>query len=166
MVSLDSVRIVLTWNDKVRDLDAHLLSDDIHIYHRRKQMGAAKLDVDDVKFWGPETITIEDVNLAKDTTYYVRDYNNSLAGESKDLASSGAKVDVYVGNTLIFRETIDEGFVGNTWAVFRITSDGTIEDNNKVFGYAAPFNSETSFFVSSFINDPEVTPDQKYNFTY
>jgi|TARA_Y100000296_G_C5178782_1_gene261907 tetratricopeptide (TPR) repeat protein len=160
MSSLDGIRIVLTWNNKVRDLDAHLLSSDVHINHRQKQTGSARLDVDDIEHWGPETITVDDVNLAKGTVYYVRDFVNSRTGEVRSLAKSEAKVDVYVGSTLIYRETIDENLAGNTWAVFRITDEGTIEDVNKVFGYAALFNSENSDFITSLIDDPEVTPEQ------
>ncbi len=64
-MKVGSIRIILDWDKSPNDLDAHLVKDgDYHISYRNKRVaddGAAQLDRDDMNGYGPETITINNV---------------------------------------------------------------------------------------------------------
>ena len=99
-VQSGQIRIVLTWNEYPCDLDSHLVGTSsggrsVHVYFgSRNASGVADLDCDDMSSYGPETITIDDVN--GDYTYYVNDF--TCSGE---MALYGCTVSVYSGNSLV-----------------------------------------------------------------
>ena len=78
------VRLMLTWGSNPSDLDSHLLTPEIdsvsyHIsYSNRGDSDSAPfviLDVDDVDGFGPETITIKELQSGS-YVYYVHQYSN------------------------------------------------------------------------------------------
>lgn len=91
-----SVRFVLSWSNKPKDMDIHLSSDDFHISHRdtRSITGKAKLDRDAMSGFGPETITLTEVNEHKTYALYVDRYSKS--GQ----IDSTVEVQVYIDNRL------------------------------------------------------------------
>lgn len=101
----DQIRLVLTWNADPRDIDSHLkgtysTGGDFHVYYGNKTAShngtnIVNLDVDDTTSYGPETTTI---TFEQDVTYHY--YIHDFAGDGT-LATSGAKVEVYRGSTLI-----------------------------------------------------------------
>lgn len=92
-----SARFVLSWGEMPTDLDLHLKSDNMHISYRhmRDLQGAAKLDIDAMQGFGPETITLHRVDGRKDYRLLVHQY--SSAG---DIKKSHARVAVYANGAL------------------------------------------------------------------
>ena len=123
----DEFRIVLTWGDSPRDLDSHLEFDGHHVYYgyptySENGRRLAHLDVDDVDFFGPETITVK-VQSGVDYHYYVKNFSASSISDTNDsLAKSGAKVVVYRGDAQIASFSVDSksDAVGPYWNVFTI----------------------------------------------
>lgn len=122
----DSFRIVLHWGNTVRDLDSHLWGPEgdvpFHVYYRNKVAQNVNLDVDDTTYFGPETITVEQKE-AGTYSYYVHDYTNKYDTNSNKLSMSGAYVELYSGNELLYTIHIPENNIGSVWHVFDI--DGT-----------------------------------------
>lgn len=123
------LRIVLTWGEQPYDLDSHLrgtFADEtwpFHIFFSQKSyihdgLEQASLDIDDTTSYGPETITIYNMNPSGTYSYYVHDYTNKSAIDSTALASSNAQVRVYIGNELIATYHVPASGVGNVWHVF------------------------------------------------
>ena len=120
-----SARIVLEWGAEPRDLDSYLSGEsdnagDVFIGFRHKTETyrgetIAELDVDDTNGYGPETITLYDLDGVY--RYLVVDYR--LTGT---LQEYGATVKVYLPNhTQPEVITIDPGAdVKNVWEVFEI----------------------------------------------
>lgn len=116
----NQMRIVLTWNDMVRDLDSHILgtSEYFHLYYGYKDFINSKgeltvsLDVDDIYYYGPETITVYDPDIS--FLYYVHNYSG---GSNTVLSGSEATVQVYTGNRLIDIYHVPFGN-GYRWNVF------------------------------------------------
>jgi len=91
----NSMRFILQWNEKPRDLDLHLEGNGFHVSYRNMRAGGeAKLDQDEQNGFGPETITVH--NIKAEQSYKLSVVNYS--GE-KGLDES-AKVLVYVGDRL------------------------------------------------------------------
>jgi hypothetical protein len=137
MTNLDGLRIVLNWGDTPRDLDSHLAFSGHHIYFSRKRAGAgtdANLDVDDTTSYGPETITIEKKHAGESYVYAVHDFTDIESPQTPNLSRSGAKVLVYVGQSLVRSYYVPKASTGNLWTVFRITPDGEFQDINTLQG--------------------------------
>ena len=121
-----AARVVLSWGATPYDLDSHLTgpvagsSNRFWVYwSSRGSCSAAPfacLDVDDTNGYGPETMTISQVATGV-YRYYVYDFTNRNATSSTALGLSGAKVEFYVGSTLV-RTFFVPGGTGNAWAVF------------------------------------------------
>ncbi len=136
IISGNDYLITLTWDENPRDLDSHMvgnLSDgnNFHVYYSHKsQMDGSvevcNLDYDDTSSYGPEHITLK-ANTSSPYYYYIYRY----AG-SGTVASSGAKVTVHQGNTLIaeFNVPTDLGSA-DYWNVFAI-KDGELIINNTI----------------------------------
>jgi uncharacterized protein YfaP (DUF2135 family) len=136
MTNLDGLRIVLNWGAQPRDLDSHIAFPGNHIYFANKTgaTGAqANLDVDDTDSFGPETITISKKHAGESYVYAVHDFTNARQPGSNELSESGAKVLVYVGQSLV-RSYYVPNRPGNLWTVFRITADGEFQDINTMRG--------------------------------
>lgn len=123
------LRIVLTWGEIPRDLDSHLFGptadgmDRFHVYFANKVYSSgnvkyADLDVDDTSSYGPETVTLYNMNQAGTYSYYVHDYTDGGSSDSKALSNSGAKVAVYIGNTLYGTYNVPRNVGGTVWHVF------------------------------------------------
>jgi tetratricopeptide (TPR) repeat protein len=133
MANLDGMRIVLNWGQLPADLDSHLVYPQNHIYFTQQRGKDANLDVDDTTSFGPETITIEKKNDGR-YVYAVHDYSDRENQNTSNLANSGAKVFVYIGQTLIRTYDVPKSQKGNLWAVFAVTEAGEFEDFNVLKG--------------------------------
>ncbi|MDO4571298.1 MAG: carboxypeptidase regulatory-like domain-containing protein, partial [Planctomycetia bacterium] len=121
------IRLVLTWDKKPNDLDAHLEgplpnNERFHISFQDKGNLESKefvqLDCDAREGFGPETITVLGVLPGK-YRYYVHDYSNQKEVESSELAQSNANVRVYYGGQYTdFAPLPDKK--GNLWNVCEI----------------------------------------------
>lgn len=120
-----SARIVLEWGAQPEDLDSYLsgTTDDgndvfVSFFHRQCSSGGetiAELDVDDTTGYGPETITLN--NLNGKYIYYISDFR-----QTGTFQEYGATVKVYLPNKsqpeII---TMDPGAgVENVWDVFEL----------------------------------------------
>jgi len=130
MTNLDGMRIVLNWGEKPADLDSHLSFPSNHIYFSNMKGTDALLDVDDTTSYGPETITVQRKHDGERYVYAVHDYSNRSSMNSTKLSNSGAKVFVYVGQTLIKTYYVPANKVGNLWTIFAVTEAGEFEDFN------------------------------------
>jgi len=123
-MSAGQIRLVLTWGDTPRDLDAYLegpLPDGkrFQVFHGDKgdltSRQFVNLDVDDRDGYGPETITVLGV-LPGTYHYIVHDFINLNDRQSNALALSNAEVKVYQGGQA-YRFTVDGNSIGTLWHV-------------------------------------------------
>lgn len=93
---IESARFALSWSDKPADLDLHLKAKHYHISFRKTKniANTVKLDRDAVKGYGPETITVNKLDI--DDTYRVLVNRFSSKGSIDDKT----KVRVYLNNKL------------------------------------------------------------------
>jgi uncharacterized protein YfaP (DUF2135 family) len=136
------IRIVLSWGRNPSDLDAHLTgpnagspvlqsttdSTRFHIFYppgaenSEKIAPFARLDIDDVDAFGPETITLTKFNPGG-YRFSVHDYSNRSSASSNELGRSAAKVELYTG----LGSTLQTFFVpnqpGTVWTVFELSGD-------------------------------------------
>lgn len=118
-VTGDEARIVLTWGATPSDLDSHLTYDGKHVYYGNPSEAEADLDVDDTSSFGPETITIYQVEDTESYRYYV--YNYSRSGT---FSASGAQIKLYYdGTTRTYNAPTGSGYY---WNVFSIVN-GQVE---------------------------------------
>lgn len=91
-----SMRFILQWGDEPKDLDLHLEGDGYHISYRnmRSAGSKARLDQDQTDGYGPETITLEEINPGSSYSLWV----DNFSGEEDYLGSE--KVLVYTNNQL------------------------------------------------------------------
>lgn len=116
-------RVVLSWGANPRDLDSHLTGPQtgttsrFHIYYSNKgsltSSPFAQLDYDITSGNGPETVTIAQ-QIAGVYRYYVYKYSGT-----GDIQTSGARVDLYQGNTLV-RQFYPPQQAGDYWTVFEL----------------------------------------------
>ena len=160
-------RIVLTWAENPRDLDAHLNTPIIegqtyHIYYANKgSMSSppyAILDIDDQYSYGPETVTI---NRTFSGTYNYYVYNYAGTGS---LSTSNAQVVVYSGSSLVATYRVPTTGTGRYWQVFNlagatgvITSINTIADAPQ-----SSTSSASSLDSATYPEKPAVTPDRQF----
>ncbi len=125
-INKGTYRIVLDWDKKPKDLDAHLLKgDQFHISYRHQvtsQDGLTSLDLDARDGYGPETITIRNLDENASYDYYVHDYTNKNKKNAKGLYKTKARVKVYGDGKLLYVFRIQEKIKGNAWDVFRIVN--------------------------------------------
>ncbi|MFO7789019.1 MAG: hypothetical protein R6V32_00465 [Bacteroidales bacterium] len=121
-LEVGSMRVVLDWDRRPRDLDVHFMNKGkYHISYRNTRVladGTGQLDRDDRNGFGPETVTINDVTESDEYACFVHDYSNRNKDNSKRISKSGATVRVYVGDNLVKTINIKEGQRGNLWKVF------------------------------------------------
>ncbi|MBN1891336.1 MAG: carboxypeptidase regulatory-like domain-containing protein [Clostridiales bacterium] len=124
------MRVVLTWAEDPQDLDAHLFTPFVeedtgtesHIWFRdREDDRGNRLDVDATIGYGPETVTVSEVETGL-YKYYVTDFTSCIASQpsSDRMASSSALVQVYSENGLIDSFHVPTGKEGVIWEVFEI----------------------------------------------
>lgn len=118
-LSAGSARIVLEWGAEPQDLDSYLIgesdnSGSVFVSYFNKVCEAAELDVDDTNGYGPETITLYDLEGVY--RYTVVDYRLTYT-----LQEHGATVKVYLPGKAPEVITIAPGAgVENIWEVFEL----------------------------------------------
>ncbi|MBQ8427908.1 MAG: carboxypeptidase regulatory-like domain-containing protein [Clostridia bacterium] len=128
------LRIVLTWGERPKDLDSHLVGPSangnsvFHTYYSNKSYTVsgdkkADLDLDDTTSYGPETTTIYDINETGVYSFYVHDFTNKDSSSSTSMSMSGAKVQVYKGDELIATYHIPTNQGGTLWHVFDFNAE-------------------------------------------
>lgn len=166
MQNLDGLRVVLTWGRTPSDLDSHLSYPNNHVFYVNKTGTDANLDVDDTTSYGPETITIEQKHQGERYVYAVHDYSNG-AGNKKNsdaMSFSHARVEVYVGQTLIRTYNVKPQTTATSWIVFGVDEDGAFHDINQ---YLSLSRQELAKHLNSLISAPSfedhslITPEIK-----
>lgn len=140
--NLDSLRVVLQWDDEPRDMDLHAYFEGSHIFFRQKNGEAANLDVDDTNGFGPETITIQKRKNGQKYVFFVHTFS-SWAQEIRDGNGKytlpldklkNVKVYVYIGSSLVRTYNMPQIPNGlqnaRIWVPFYIDEEGKIIDKN------------------------------------
>lgn len=141
------IRIVLEWGETPHDLDSHLFMPEgndgtdyqseyenpYHICYLNpdNHPDGSLLDIDKTDGYGPETITIK--NLDNGTYhYYVADYTNCSDDNptAYDLSYSGATVDVYMPGGKVKTFYVPKNRAGVIWEVFKIKNKEVIPVGN------------------------------------
>lgn len=146
-VSFSQVRFILTWGDATSgapsDLDSHLLGPKstgtgrFHTYFMDQTYAVddkhyADLDHDDTDYEGPETSTIYE-SVPGQYDFYIHDYSNRSSEKSTALATSGAKVEVYQGTTLLVTYYVPNS-EGTVWHVCSYDSNtGTLTQHDEMY---------------------------------
>ena len=133
MTTLDGMRIVLNWGANPHDLDSHVVYPGNHVFFSQKNSADANLDVDNTTGFGPETITLARKHVGERYVYAVHDYSDGGSPQTDRLGKSGAKVFVYVGQTLVKTYYVPAG-TGNLWTVFAVTENGDFQDIDTLSG--------------------------------
>ena len=134
---LDEMRIVLSWGKYPADLDAHLSFENSHVFFSGRTGADAQLDVDQMQGFGPETITITRRHPGTRYLFGVQSFTHKGVPTTTELSTSGAKVFIYVGRTLVRSYYVPQGRVGNMWTVFALSEEGEIQDINTMSGIVA-----------------------------
>lgn len=146
MNNLDGLRVVLNWGAQPQDLDSHIVFPGNHVYFMKQKGTDAMLDVDDTDGYGPETITLVRKHAGERYVYAVHDYTDRGDLRTTRLSNSGAKVFVYVGQTLVKTYYAPANQSGNLWSVFAITPEGEIQDLNKISSVKSEDRLQTAEF--------------------
>jgi hypothetical protein len=136
MLDLKDVRIVLDWDVAPGDLDAHFMKENgYHISYRNTKVlldGRGELDRDDMDGYGPETITVRDIDDLGTYDFFVHDFSNKANATSSALSRSKAHVQVYGEGRLLYVFEVPQGSKGTKWAVFQI-KEGQFIETNQIF---------------------------------
>lgn len=132
-LDLKQLRIVLDWDQSPADLDAHFMKkNSYHISYRDTRIladGLGALDRDDMDGFGPETITVADIDDLAEYEYVVHDYTNRNNSNATALSKSKASIKVYGKNRLLYVFQVPNMQKGTTWSVFKIHEGQFIESN-------------------------------------
>ena len=129
------IRVVLDWDKSPKDLDAHFIKENgYHISYRKMRIsedGMAELDRDARNGFGPETITIKEIQKSNKYYYLIHDYSNQGKDNSTRLSSSKGSIKIYADGKLYDTITIPNTGTGTIWNVFNI-ENGKINIINKI----------------------------------
>jgi len=144
---------ILSWKVDPRDLDTHLVKYDLsgnqqyHIYYSHKNDSASgdNLDRDDTSSYGPETLTIQNVDADSVYVYYVYHYGGSGSISTTSLAQ------VDVTNFFSATEPFQAAYQaptsgeGRYWKVFEVRN-GVVEPcrTNCIMGSTPTLSSRTA----------------------
>lgn len=121
-----NLRTVLTWGYSPSDLDSHMVgptsSGRFHVYYSDMSSGKVSLDVDDTSSYGPETVTIYETDSGV-YSYLVHDFSNRHSNSSTAMSNSGAMLQLYNGNILMYTITIPTNQAGTVWHAFDYNSE-------------------------------------------
>ncbi|OFY16554.1 MAG: hypothetical protein A2X11_12655 [Bacteroidetes bacterium GWE2_42_24] len=135
VLDFGTLRVVVEWARRPKDMDAHLVKEgDYHISYQNLHVskdGVARLDRDDRDGFGPETITVKNIDEQASYTYFIKNYSDKNSPRSKDLSKSKAVVRVYGNNQLMHNWQITPDQRGTSWKVF-VISNGRIQPVNEV----------------------------------
>jgi hypothetical protein len=134
--TLEAFRVVLNWGETPWDLDLHAVYPGNHIFFNAKKGTDAFLDVDDTDSYGPETVTVHKRHDGKNYVFAIHNFSASGQQGTSSLSTSGAKVFIYVGESLIKSYYVPTRKVGALWVVFAIDEMGAIHDINNVVDIA------------------------------
>ena len=130
-----NVRIVLQWGEHPYDLDLHFEKEGgYHISYRNMITvadGSAWLDRDDTCSYGPETVTVREMEDRTNYFVYVVDYTNRGYAESTELSRSCAVVKIYNDDGFVASYSVPVSRRGNRWNVCTI-KDGEVFENGTV----------------------------------
>jgi len=129
---LEAFRVVLNWGRSPADLDLHAVYPGNHVMFSKKVGADAFLDVDDTDGMGPETITVHKRHNGEKYVFAIHNYSAGGRHGTRSLSSSGAKVFVYVGESLLKSYYVPPGRTGALWAVFAVDEQGAIQDLNNI----------------------------------
>jgi hypothetical protein len=128
------IKIVLDWAAEPPDLDIHVVKENqYHLSYRdmvKTADGTAWLDRDDTNGYGPETVTITEVDNRAAYHVYIHNYSNRSQTNNKRLAASYATLRIYSDNRLSARYSITPGNTGTTWYAADIIN-GNIKGVNR-----------------------------------
>lgn len=131
LMESEQFRIALSWDKQPEDLDAHFIENkSYHISYRNTRVlndGTGQLDRDDMDGFGPESITVSQIDKDRDYSFYVYKYINKKNPSIYPLSSSKATVWVYGNNRLLNVFQIPINIKGDTWNVFKIINGEIIE---------------------------------------
>lgn len=150
-VAANQMRIVLTWGSSPSDLDSHLVGPTasgggrFHTYFSAKTYSSngikyADLDRDDTDSYGPEQTTVY-VKSSGKYSYYIHDYSNSSSSNSSAMAKSGAKVVVYMGDSIIATYYVPSNIDGTLWHVFDYNFDTATLTPVNMVSYKSDFEN-------------------------
>lgn len=150
-IAANQMRIVLTWDSTPRDLDSHLVgpttsgNGKFHTYFSSKTYSNngikyADLDRDDTDSYGPEQTTIY-VKSSGTYSYYVHDYSNKNSSSSYAMARSGAKVVVYMGDSIIATYYVPSNIAGTLWHVFDYNFDTATLTPINIVSYSSDYEN-------------------------
>ena len=143
LLSPGEIRIVLTWGEHPADLEAHLTAPNPegcrhHCFYWNRTIPGASLDLDDMRSYGPETVTISEKTTGT-YRFYVHDFSNRNSATGRALAESGAEVAVYFGSGDPPRTFRVPDEAGTVWHVFNLDGgDGTVVPVDKITRQAHP----------------------------
>jgi len=124
VMNIEQFRVVLTWDQQPEDLDAHFVkANSYHISYRNTRVlndGTGQLDRDDMDGFGPETITVEQIDADAGYVFFVKNYSLEINPSAPPLSSSKATVWVFGNNKLLNTFHIPTDHNGDTWQVFKI----------------------------------------------
>lgn len=126
------IALVLNWgsdqSEHVRDCDSHLAIERTHVYFGAKvaerQRSQLHLDVDDMDWGGPETITVRDPSPGR-WTYWVHDWSDGPG----QLGGSEVVVRLLVGDTVAGEWRAPGSATARVWRPFQaleVADDGAI----------------------------------------
>lgn len=134
-IPIGHIRIVLDWDNRPKDLDAHIVKvGEYHVSYRNKKIssdGMAVLDRDDTDGYGPETITVKKIDKNKKYQFFVHDYTNKDKAKSDQLSHSKAHIKIYGDNQLLHQLKVPEDTEGLYWHIFEI-NNGIIDIVNTI----------------------------------
>ncbi len=124
------IRVVLNWGEEPSDLDSHMYYGkanldgfEHHMYFAVRNdeeynSEVCDLDTDDVDSYGPETITVFEVDQNSKYSYFVHNYTDKSYTNTKRLSESGATIRVFFGNELRATFFVPADTEGTVWHVF------------------------------------------------
>jgi len=134
-IKSDALRFVLVWGKEPQDLDAHFIKkNNFHLSSKNGLVSSdkiARIDRSDNTSYGPETITVTNIDNQSSYTYYVKNYSGKDSPKSMALSKAGAMVQIYKNNQLLKTYTVPLEQRGTIWTVFAI-ENGEIIDKNEV----------------------------------
>ena len=170
--NLDSLRVVLQWDNQPKDMDLHAYFENNHIYFSDRHGDKVYLDVDDMDGFGPETITIQKRKNGQKYVFFVHTFS-SWAQEIRDGAGKytlpldklkNVKVYVYIGSSLVRTYNMPQIPNGlqnaRIWVPFYIDEEGKIIDKNIIIDDGNPRAGD------NFGPDLEKIIAKNFNLTY